>query len=96
MCSHSSHLQTVLDKLALTKTITVKKKKPDWISSEIGLLMSKKDAIHRKYLSSRYWPILDKFLCLSKTVEMQTDAAQCAFMHTKSEEAVRENKTVWK
>ena len=36
------------------------------------------------------------FLCISETVEMRTDVARCAYMHAKIEEAIRENKNVWK
>ena len=57
--------------------------------------MSKRDANHKKYTRTRHRPTLDKFLRLCERVEMQTDAARCAYMHTKIEEAIGENKNVW-
>ena len=92
----TENIQTALDELAPVKTITIKKKIPPWISSEIGLLMSKRDATHNKYLRTGYRPTLDKFLRLCESVEMQADAARCAFMHTKIIEVIGENKNVWK
>ena len=91
----TEHLQTALDELAPVKTVRIKKKKPPWISSEIGILMSKRDATNNKYLRTGHRPTLDKFLRLGELVEMQTDAARCAYMHTKIEEAIGENKNVW-
>ena len=58
--------------------------------------MSKRDATHNKYLRTGHRPTLDKFLRLGELVEMQTDAARCAYMHTKIEEAIGKNKNVWK
>ena len=90
----TKHLQTAQDELAPVKTVTIKKKKPSWISSKIGLLMSQRDATHNKYLRTGHCPTLDKFSRLGERVEMQTDAACFAYMHTKIEEAIGENKNV--
>ena len=49
----TDNLNGAIDHLAPEKTFQPKKLKPPWVNAEIELLMSKRDALHRKYDEDR-------------------------------------------
>ena len=49
----TDNLNGAIDHLAPEKTFQPKKLKPPWVDAEIELLMSKRDALHRKYDEDR-------------------------------------------
>ena len=84
-------IQGAIDQLAPEKTIDPRKSLPPWITTKIRLLRSKRDATGRRYGRTGSRQLVDEFLELVTTIEDRTEAARCAYMHDRFDEAIGSN-----
>ena len=88
-------IQGAIDQLAPEMTAGHYKSLPPWITTDIWLLKSKRDATRRRYRRTCSWQLLDEFPELAIMTEDWTKAAHYASNHDHTDEAIGSNKNFW-
>ena len=76
--------------------VNPRKSVPPWISTNIRLLMCKRDATGRRNDRTGSRQLLTKFLGLAEAVEKQSEAARHAYMHNCISDTLDSDKSSWK
>ena len=82
-------LQEAIDKIAPERSANHRKPIPPWISAEIHLLASKRDATDRRYVRCGSPQLLIE---LAKEVEERSENARSAHMHSRISDALDSGK----
>ena len=92
----TDNLQQTIDKLAPERWANHRKSTPPWISSDISLLASKRDATGHRYDRCGSPQLLQEFIDLAKEIEERSENDRCAFMHNCIIDALDGGKNFWK